>query len=496
MAKKFSQFSPNPSPALADTCAGLHSGANTLTSLAQIVALTNFAAPGTYGDATHTTQMVVNSGQQVSAMSNIEIEIPSTQVTDFNAAATAEANAAISTAIGTTVQAHNAGLDALVALATRGPINKNSSTTYYVGAGKTISADSFNNLTDGVTYDDVVTMNSSNAKTVTVDATGLGVGYKFYVMPTSFTGITSFVGINGTTLYGQVAYSAPTDAAHVLLVEVKYVASGIFQLHAVPNLFGLASMAFQSLMSVAITGGTIDGTNVGVTVPGIGQFSQLSLMNGIVPSNIVSSASSLRSYTFQDKTYTLADATGDTTMVKVGTLTTGTWNATVIAGQYGGTGVANTGKTITLGGNLATSGANAVTLTTTGTTNVTLPTTGTLAAITQGTLTTNWSGIYAAPIAGNIVYSLVNNVVTLKVPLITATGTTAAGLGSTANLPAALIPSQNTNGYFSVMNSGVNVDGKWTVNTSGTITFTVGQYANFSGSGTSGVNPGAITYIV
>ena len=47
----------------------------------------------------------------------------------------------------------------------------------------------------------------------------------------------------------------------------------------------------------------------------------------------------------------------------------------------GGTGVDNTGKTITLGGNLVTSGANAVTLTTTGSTNVTLPTTGTLATL-------------------------------------------------------------------------------------------------------------------
>ena len=63
----------------------------------------------------------------------------------------------------------------------------------------------------------------------------------------------------------------------------------------------------------------------------------------------------------------------------VGTVTSGTWNASVVAGQYGGTGVANTGKTITLGGNLTTSGAYAITLTATGTTSVTLPTSGTLA---------------------------------------------------------------------------------------------------------------------
>jgi hypothetical protein len=69
----------------------------------------------------------------------------------------------------------------------------------------------------------------------------------------------------------------------------------------------------------------------------------------------------------------------------VGTVTTGTWNAGIIAGQYGGTGVNNTGKTITLGGNISTansvttSGNFALTLTQTAATNVTLPTTGTLA---------------------------------------------------------------------------------------------------------------------
>ena len=45
------------------------------------------------------------------------------------------------------------------------------------------------------------------------------------------------------------------------------------------------------------------------------------------------------------------------------------------------------GYTITLGGNLATSGANPLTFTTTGTTNVTLPTSGTLVPEVNGTLT-------------------------------------------------------------------------------------------------------------
>lgn len=96
------------------------------------------------------------------------------------------------------------------------------------------------------------------------------------------------------------------------------------------------------------------------------------------------------------------------TITSLGTVTVGVWNATVIAGQYGGTGVANTGKTITLGGNLTTSGAFATTLTVTGATSVTLPTTGTLVntAVTTlaslaevGTITTGvWN---ATPVTAN-----------------------------------------------------------------------------------------------
>ena len=69
----------------------------------------------------------------------------------------------------------------------------------------------------------------------------------------------------------------------------------------------------------------------------------------------------------------------------------------IVVGANGGTGVANTGKTITLGGNLTTSGAFATTLTATGTTTVTLPTTGTLA--TTGNLS-QFAATTSAQLAG------------------------------------------------------------------------------------------------
>lgn len=82
---------------------------------------------------------------------------------------------------------------------------------------------------------------------------------------------------------------------------------------------------------------------------------------------------------------------GQSSITTLGTVTSGNWNGGVIAGAYGGTGVANTGKTITLGGNLSTSGAHNLTITLTGNTSVTFPTSGTLST-TTGTVTSIATG--------------------------------------------------------------------------------------------------------
>lgn len=65
------------------------------------------------------------------------------------------------------------------------------------------------------------------------------------------------------------------------------------------------------------------------------------------------------------------------------------WRGNIVEGQYGGTGVANTGKTITLGGNLTTSGAFDTTFTSTAATSLTLPTTGTLATLAGSEIFSN-----------------------------------------------------------------------------------------------------------
>lgn len=75
---------------------------------------------------------------------------------------------------------------------------------------------------------------------------------------------------------------------------------------------------------------------------------------------------------------------GQTSITTLGTVATGTWSASTIAANRGGTGVANAaGSTITLGGALSFSGAFTTAFTVTGNTSVTLPTSGTLATTAQ-----------------------------------------------------------------------------------------------------------------
>jgi len=76
-------------------------------------------------------------------------------------------------------------------------------------------------------------------------------------------------------------------------------------------------------------------------------------------------------------------------LTSVGTIGTGVWQGTIISPTYGGTGINNGTKTITLGGNLTTSGAFASTFTMTGATAVTFPTSGRLVGTADTDIVTN-----------------------------------------------------------------------------------------------------------
>ena len=76
-------------------------------------------------------------------------------------------------------------------------------------------------------------------------------------------------------------------------------------------------------------------------------------------------------------------------LTTLGTINTGVWQGSIIAPAYGGTGVNNGNKTITLGGNFSTAGNFNLSLVLTAGTSLTLPTTGTVATLAGTETLTN-----------------------------------------------------------------------------------------------------------
>jgi hypothetical protein len=144
-----------------------------------------------------------------------------------------------------------------------------------------------------------------------------------------------------------------------------------------------------------------------------------------------------------------------------GTLTLGG----TLTGANGGTGVNNGSSTITLAGNLVTSGAYSVTLTSTASTNVTLPTTGTLATLAGSETFTNKT--LTSPII-----STISNTGTLTLPTSTDTlvgRATADTLTNKSLLPRVV----STSTASSITINADTTDVATMANTQGAATFTV-----------------------
>ena len=148
----------------------------------------------------------------------------------------------------------------------------------------------------------------------------------------------------------------------------------------------------------------------------------------------------------------------------------------ILPGANGGTGVANTSKTITLGGNLTTNGAFATTLTATGTTSITLPTTGTIATLAGTETLTNKT--FTAPALGAATATSINGI-----PISGDSG--ASGIYMTSG--AGGIDTSNNGGHITTNLGGGSID---TQSNGGNITTSSGG-GSIDTSGTGSIELGS-----
>ena len=170
------------------------------------------------------------------------------------------------------------------------------------------------------------------------------------VLATSPTLITPVLGVAAATSVNKVSFTAPTTGSTLTIVDGKTLTA-----------------------SNTLTFSGTDGSTLNIGTGGTLGTAAYTASTAYAP------------------------AAGSGSVTTLGTVTSGTWNGSIVGSTYGGTGVNNGGNTLTLGGNHTNSGAYASTFTFTGTTTVTFPTTGTVITTTNANFGGNSiSGIKSA----------------------------------------------------------------------------------------------------
>lgn len=245
-----------------------------------------------------------------------------------------------------------------------------------------------------------------------------------YIATTLGDGTHNWV-MTRSTDFDQAAPNEVVEGAYTVITEGTVNATNLFvETGAGPFTIGTTAIVFTAMDSAAnITVSaplTKSGNNIALTTPLTGTYGGTGVNNGsdtitlggnISTAGALTTAGAFATSGAFSLTLTATGATNVTlpttgtlvntavttlsSLVSVGTISTGTWGATIIAPSVGGTGINNGSDTITLGGNistggalttagaLTTSGAFASTFTMTNTTSVTFPTSGTLATTSQ-----------------------------------------------------------------------------------------------------------------
>ncbi|MFD3408267.1 hypothetical protein SKC37_06335 [Aquirufa sp. HETE-83D] len=157
------------------------------------------------------------------------------------------------------------------------------------------------------------------------------------------------------------------------------------------NLSSTASITNGQLANYQITLGSTSAI-LGGTYSSMSGFSSISATSfvGELTGNASTATAALSAVTAASATFATTASTLSTPHTIFGYPFDGSAAITgVISPTFGGTGINNGNKTITLGGDLVTSGNYSTTINTTGTTNITLPTTGTMATLAGTETLTN-----------------------------------------------------------------------------------------------------------
>lgn len=230
-----------------------------------------------------------------------------------------------------------------------------------------------------------------------------------------------------STDFDQPAANEVIEGAYVVISEGTVNATNLFvETGQGPFTIGTTAIIFSAMDSAAnITVSaplTKAGNNIALTTPlaatyggtGVSNSNTITLGGNISTGGALTTAGAFVTSGAFSTTLTSTGATNVTlpttgtlvntavttlsSLVSVGTISTGTWGATIIGPNVGGTGINNGTFTITLGGNLTTSGAFNTTLTSTALTNATLPAGTTTLVPTTGTGAT---GTWGISISGN-----------------------------------------------------------------------------------------------